>query len=422
MRILLACQPIAGHLLPLREIARELLRRGHDLRWYTGQKYRQKVEDVGAVWEGFVHAQDYDDSDFDAAFPGRSDLCGLSQLLFDLRHVFVGQIEGQWYDLRDIERRWQPDIVVADQTVSAALLREELGGPPVALLGVLPLGIPSRDTAPFGLGLAPLAGWPGRLRNAALTQLTQRVVFRSISAQIAELSRHLGVQPRPFAPPIAPSLMLQPSIPELEYRRSDLPPQLHFIGPLLPASGDWTPPPWWDDVLGAKQPVVLVTQGTLATRPEQLLLPTARALANEPLLVVLAGVAPEDLGPLPDNARAARYIPFDQLLPHTSVYVTNGGYGGTLQALTHGLPCVVAGRSEDKAEVAARVAHSGAGVNLGTATPTPHRLQSAVRQVLYRPQFRAAANRLGHELRSHHAVTEAADLIEGVLREQHAPR
>ena len=412
MRILIASQPIAGHVLPLREIARELARRGHELRWYTGRKFRPQVEAAGAVWEGFVHARDYDDANFDAAFPGRSARRGLAQLLFDLRHVFVGQMEGQFYDLRDLERRWRPDVVLADQTVGAALLREELGGPPVALLGVLPLGIASRDTAPFGLGLAPLGGAAGQLRNRALQVLTERVVFRGISAQLADLCTWLGLPARSFAPPVAPSLMLQPSVPCLEYPRRDLPPQVQFIGPLVPPAGEFTPPEWWADVLTSERPLVLLTQGTLATRPDQLLRPALAALADEDVLVVAAGVAPERLGPLPANARAAAFVPFTALLPHVAVSLTNGGYGGTVQALTHGVPCVVAGRSEDKAEVAARVAYSGAGLNLGTATPSPARIRAAVRRVLREPAFREQAGELGHELRQHDAPREAADWLE----------
>ena len=35
--------------------------------------------------------------------------------------------------------------------------------------------------------------------------------------------------------------------------------------------------------------------------------------------------------------------------------LTNGGYGGVQYALAHGVPLVVAGDTEDKPEVAARV-------------------------------------------------------------------
>ena len=36
--------------------------------------------------------------------------------------------------------------------------------------------------------------------------------------------------------------------------------------------------------------------------------------------------------------------------------VTNGGYGGVQLALAHGVPLVVAGNTEEKGEIAARVA------------------------------------------------------------------
>ena len=69
--------------------------------------------------------------------------------------------------------------------------------------------------------------------------------------------------------------------------------------------------------------------------------------------------------------RLERFIPHDRLLPHVDVMVTNGGYGGVQQALANGVPLVVAGDSEDKPEVAARVHWSGTGVNLRTGRPSP---------------------------------------------------
>ena len=64
--------------------------------------------------------------------------------------------------------------------------------------------------------------------------------------------------------------------------------------------------------------------------------------------------------------------------------VTNGGYGAVQRALSMGVPLVVAGNTEDKPEVAARVAWTGAGVNLRTGTPTPSAVRAAVREVLER--------------------------------------
>ena len=72
---------------------------------------------------------------------------------------------------------------------------------------------------------------------------------------------------------------------------------------------------------------------------------------------------------MPANARQAPFLPYDRLLPRTSVTVTNGGWGGVLASLAAGVPLVVAGGTLDKPEIARRVAWSGTGVDLRTGTP-----------------------------------------------------
>ena len=172
--------------------------------------------------------------------------------------------------------------------------------------------------------------------------------------------------------------VIHPSIPELEYPRSDLPANVEFIGPLLPAGGgDFIPPAWWPDVAEARshgRPVVLVTQGTVARDPERLLRPAVTALAGTDALVVATtgGSDPDDVLPVqdrPSNLRLVRFIPFTAVLPHTDVMVTNGGFGGVQLALANGVPLVTAGKTEDKMEVNARVAWSGAGVSLRQRHP-----------------------------------------------------
>ena len=124
------------------------------------------------------------------------------------------------------------------------------------------------------------------------------------------------------------------------------------------------------DELDGNRPVVHVSQGTIANRDfAELVLPTIRALAKEDVLVVVStggqplGVAPGDL---PSNVRVAAYLPYDLLFPKLAAFVTNGGYGGLHTALRHGVPIVAGGATEDKVETTARVAWSGAGINLRT--------------------------------------------------------
>ena len=99
-------------------------------------------------------------------------------------------------------------------------------------------------------------------------------------------------------------------------------------------------------------------------------------------------------GSIPANARLASYLPFEWLLPKVDVLVTNGGYGSVNQSISAGIPLVTAGLTEDKADVNARVAWSGVGINLETNEPTPGALRDAVRTVLDTPHYRMRARKM----------------------------
>jgi UDP:flavonoid glycosyltransferase YjiC (YdhE family) len=161
---------------------------------------------------------------------------------------------------------------------------------------------------------------------------------------------------------------------------------------------------------------VFVTQGTVANEDfDQLIGPTLAAMSDEPDILVVAtmGGRPADAlrGPLPANARVAAYLPFDWLLPKVDVLVTNGGYGTVNQALALGIPLVVAGVTEDKAEVSARVAWSGTGINLRTQSPSVDVLRRAIEDVLHVSGFREAAARVAAEFAAIDTETEVLRLV-----------
>jgi UDP:flavonoid glycosyltransferase YjiC (YdhE family) len=211
-------------------------------------------------------------------------------------------------------------------------------------------------------------------------------------------------------------LYMQASVPGFEYPRSDLAPQVHFIGMMpVAAPHDWQRPTWWSELDGSK-PVVHITQGTVANTSPQLIAPAIEGLANEDVLVVVStgGPSAETMGlrNIPANVRVASFLSYPELLPRTAAMVTNGGYGGTQLALSHGVPLAVAGKTEDKPEVAARVGWSGTGINLKTASPTPTQVRNAVRTLLDQPHFRQQAQVLQAEYAQYNAVKLGAELVE----------
>ncbi|MCP3138632.1 glycosyltransferase [Pyxidicoccus xibeiensis] len=419
-RFLLATIPLTGHFNPGAPIARRLVERGHEVRWYTGSLFRSKVEATGARYVPMRATKDFHDTTIGEVFPERAGLSDFAKLKFDLTRFFIDSAPGQLADLEAELRDFPADVVVCDTGFLGASLLQERRGLPWAAFGITAMTVASADTAPFGLGMRPGSSPLMRLRNRALAWGVSHIVFRDVNAHYNRMRAGLGLPSsnKPiFDVPVSPFLYLQGTVPSFEYPRSDLPPQVHFIGPFLPESpAGWTPPSWWSEVMESRRPVVHVTQGTLATEAPDLILATLRGLADEDVWVIAAtGGQPLEwlgAGPFPANARLERFIPYAHLMPHVSVMVTNGGYGGVQCALAQGVPLVCAGTSEEKPEIGNRVTWAGVGVNLKTKTPTPEQVRRAVRTLLDTSGFRQNAQRLQAEIATHDAPTRAAELLE----------
>jgi MGT family glycosyltransferase len=425
LRILLCATPIHGHVRPLVDIGRGLASRGHAVTMLTGRKYRAAAEQNDLTWWPIPPEIDYDDADLDAWMPGRSTRRGIDAGCHDVINLFIRPIHGQHRALMAALRRQRFDAVVAEAaflgtlpfllTVPAA---ERL---PVVGVSTTPLSVVSIDCAPFGSGMMP--GHPShtRLRNpisqAALRHGWLKPLYDSLDTALAP---H-GLPPRSldyFDHVTAYDEAFHLTVPEMEYPRRELPARVHFVGPPHPApTPDSALPSWWSD-LDDRPAVVHVTQGTPDNHHlDKLVGPVLHALRDSDVLVVAStgGRPTAELlrdfgGRLPSNARAAEFLPYDRLLPSTAVMITNGGFGGVQQALAHGVPMVVAGATEDKKEVAARVAWSGTGINLRTGRPSARALRRAVQRILQDPQFSLRAGTLRQR------TDELGDPVEAILQ------
>ena len=259
-------------------------------------------------------------------------------------------------------------------------------------------------------------------RDSKLRQLlTNRVQFRRATRIADDMYRDLHGVALPFA--ILDwvghaDAVVQFTVPAFEYPRSDAPATLHFAGPIS-ATGSTAPrPSWWAD-LDSGRPVIHVTQGTIANKDfNQLVAPTLEALADDDVIVVVTtGGRPLDTLPsLPANARAAEYLAYDELLPRTDVFVTNGGYGGVQYALRYGVPIVATGGKEDKPEVGGRVVWSGVGRRIRKEQPSPRALRRAIHEVLHDPRYREASRRIATDMAAAPGLDGLAAIVDDLTR------
>lgn len=405
---LICSTPVHGHVTPLLAVSRHLVAQGHRVRFLTGARYRDAVLATGADHLQLPAEADYDDTDMDAAFPGRVGKSGVPGIRWDISNIFLKPAPAQIRAVDAAVLAEPTDAILLESMFIGSmglLARPRAERPAIVNLGIIPLGLGSVDTAPFGLGILPKPGLAGRLRNAILRVVTERFIFGSLQKEASAML--LATTGRPLdvffmSGASQADAIVQFTVADFEYPRRDLPETVHFVGPVSRTTPSAAPlPEWWGELDGSR-PVVHVSQGTVANKDyEELIAPAMRGLAGDDVLVLVStgGRPVESLPhPLPANVRAAEYLPYDALLPLTDVFVSNGGYGGVHYALEHGVPLVVAGTTEDKLEVTARVEWAGVGVNLRSHKPTPDAVAAGVRTVLADPRYAARSRAIGEQI------------------------
>ena len=408
MNILFASTPATGHLNPMLAIARVLLGEGRNVTFLTGSAFRSRIESSGAKFVSLPMGADFDLRNILSVAPELKHIPpGFEWRRVAIKRFFVDPLPAQHQGLLQGLQECQADVIVGDDCffgVLPMLLGPRSERPPIALCGTSFLHMAREDGAPNFAGLPPATTEEQRRRYADLARESEEALDRPSLAVLNKMLNALGLGP--VTVPLFHSVVeladayMQLSVPRFEYPRQ-IPPSVHFVGtpPFIP--GQAPLPPWAHELDGSRK-VVLATQGTVANHNFELLIaPTLAALANEAdvLVVVATGGRPVEAIPcaVPSNARVASFLPFEWLLPRVDVLVTNGGYGTVNQAMSYGIPLVTAGMTEDKADVNARVAWSGVGLNLATNEPTPEALRAAVRTVLDRPAYRMRASQMADE-------------------------
>jgi UDP:flavonoid glycosyltransferase YjiC (YdhE family) len=420
--IMIAVMPFHGHVSPMVAVAEAFLDAGHAVRVYTGAAHAARFARLGAEVVPWRSAPDFDEHDLSATFPALRGRKGPRQMLANVEHLFIRTASDQATDLTRAyaERPW--DAIVADGLSLGAHFASEITATAWVTVSIVPLAIPSRDLPPPMFGLGPAGGIAGRVRDRVL-----HAVARAASRSLRHAYRHereRAALPRRSDHAFdqawySPELVCASGVAELEYPRSDLATQVVFVGDLTRARADDAElPSWWSDVEEADIPIVHVTQGTLNVDAHDLIEPAFAALGRQRVLLVASTGRADGAGlpfPAPPNARVAGLIPYGGLLPRLDVMITNGGWGGVLAALSHGIPLVVAGGDLDKPEVAARVAWSGAGVNLRTGRPSARAVLRAWRRVASDPSYREHAGRLADRLAEHDGPREVVEHTIGLV-------
>jgi len=411
-KILFGTVPADGHFNPLTGLAVYLKEQGCDVRWYTSSIFKKKLDRLDIPLYPLVKALEVTGSNLNKLFPERVEIDDPSEKVeFDLIHLLGDRGPEYFEDIIDIYETFQFDMMITDGAFSVIPFVKHKLKIPVIAIGISVLYEESVDLAPYGMGLLPPKNEAERNEYAKLRDhINNSVCKRSIDKFSAILDQYYIPHKKSLIFDLLvrqADLYLQIGSPGFEFERSDMGNNIRFIGSLLPAVSKSSDEPWFDDRLNQYKKIVLITQGTVEGDTDKLLVPAFEAFKDTDVLLI-ATTAGHNTAELRQsfpqkNLIIEDYISFDTIMPCVNVYITNGGYSGTLLSIKHQLPMVAAGVHEGKNETCSRIGYFKLGINLNTENPEPQQLRDAVEEVLGNPQYKNNVIKIGAELSSYNS-------------------
>ncbi|MDO5500121.1 MAG: hypothetical protein Q4F67_10640, partial [Propionibacteriaceae bacterium] len=221
---LIASTPITAHTLNASKFVADLVGRGHQVWWWCGGDFVDHARGLGAVPVQMSAACDYR-IDRAAHYVRGSALRGVAAVRRLYAELIVGRAAAQADELLRVIDHAAPHAILSDTLLLGARPAAQVSGVPWATFGDGPLLWSDEDTPPFGAGLKPMAGPPGRHRNRTVQRFVDDRVFGAARAHYNEVCARLGVAPVPNLREagMSPHLHLQGCVPSFEYPRANLP-------------------------------------------------------------------------------------------------------------------------------------------------------------------------------------------------------
>ena len=301
-----------------------------------------------------------------------------------IREVFAGlYVRAALPGVRAAVSTWLPDVIVRETHELAAALIAERFGVPQARIGIM------REQTDMWDWVLPVAA------DALAPQRRALDLWPDPEGRALTAGPLLTLSPRHLEDPAVP-----PPAGIHRFRES--------AGPANPL------PDWWP---GDERPLVYLTFGSEVPRSDRFPALYRDALAELAALPVRVLVTvgetrdPADLGPLPANAHAERWVPQADVMPHAAAIVCHGGFGSTRAALAAGVPLAVLPFFADQPVNAARVADLGAGIALDSADG----IGEAVERLLRDPSYTVAAAEVAADVHALPTVDDAPRVLRELL-------
>jgi MGT family glycosyltransferase len=415
MRVFQTLIAFSGNAPPQLAVTRELVERGHEVRVLAHRATRERVEATGAEFVEFRRAfpeMDITRRDTDTLrdWEPRNPISYVRVMLKDVMFAFVEDVARDCVELLE---DWTADVVVFDWMLIGAAIAAERAGLPAVTLVHCPYTLPVDGAPPMGLGLRPMPGRVGDLRDRVLTGVVQRVLAAAGRPVINRSRSEQGLAPlRDWQDQLlGVEAVYMMTAAELDFSsRGKLPANVHYVGPAFePYTHEWQSP--WPQA--NTDPLVLISFSTSYMNQRALVQRVLDAIGGLPVRALLtAGPALEaDQLRIPANTRTVAFVPHRTVLPHAALVVTHAGWQTINAALSDGVPLLCVPDGRDQPDNAARVVAAGAGVRVRKKA-SPRKLRRVIAQALTDPALKRGAERMAEALGASDGAVVVADAVE----------
>lgn len=383
-KVVFFCIPAWGHTNPTVEVVRELVKRGHEVCYYSFRPFQDKLEEAGAK---VVLCDEYlppKPKNLDKKVG--KDFAALIEMVVE---TTISLDEKVCRELKE----WKPHVVVSDSVCFwGKLFAFKLGIPYIC----------SCTTFAFNQNTAK------RLKPK-LPEMVRMIVGMPRINEKMNLLRSKGYDVKDFISLIQNSSETNTIVytsREFQPMADDFVPEHYcFVGPSICTDRM--------EIEDFPFPTVYISLGTILHDRPDFYKKCIKAFGNKKYRVIMSVGESTDmthLGVPPKNFTIAGKVNQIQVLQHADVFITHCGMNSVNEAIYYGVPCVLFPQHSEEYAVAVRMEELGLGVFLKKESVPA--LEKAVEEVLSTPAYQARVKKISESFWKSGGAKKAADAIE----------
>lgn len=387
-KIVFFCIPAHGHTNPTLGVVNELVKRGHEVWYYSYNTFREKIESSGAK---FISCDDYDTEQKlqpeDATRVGK-DLAFSTQILVDTTLALDDMV------CRDMAEL-QPDCIVADSMA--------VWGKAVALKLNIPF-ISSTTTFAFNQ-------YSAKIMKQSISQLFSMIFsMPKINKNIKRL-QDKGYPIKNILDIIQNDNQTNTIVytsPEFQPYSETFSDKYTFVGPSIR--------PVTKDIEKTRNKLIYISMGTVTNNLLKFYKNCISALGNTSYQIIMSVgslINMEDLGTIPENISVNDFVDQIAVLNKADVFLSHCGMNSVNESLYYQVPLVMYPQTSEQSGVATRVSQLGAGIFLEKISSNA--IREAVDQVVENPVYYENAKAISDGFKRCSGAKGAADKIINLL-------